>query len=337
MASTIHTMNLLRALTTGRWLVALTVMALAWGVTAGGTVAGTGGLLSILAVGALTLCWFAMFDLSMLERTGTIRLALTQRHGEPNIFLLTPALTTFAIVSGALGVILLMVSFWIGVMALVALGGMFLLKLGSVEKDQPKTYRALEWELVLAAVVLPFVLLRAPSTTEGIGTPDGALTATLIIGLGIGVWMLLCTIRDAGMDEGAQNATTATTLGRVGASWVAMIAIIAMVAFASHASDAGIWNWPVPAAIALAGVIVAWSLGTRSEESTVPVWAGVCVFVSLVVAVELPKHTGVLTESHLQQIDADRADEGESAEAAEDNPVDADADSKSDDSNEPSE
>ena len=224
-------MTLLRALTRGHWLVALTAMATAWGYTGGDWIA-------VPALGAIVLLWFALFEGSMLERVGEARLSLTRGRGSLIAFELTPATTMFAIAATALSLITLLANPWVGLAFLVTLGAIGLLWSQRKPAGEPKSFIGLEWEIAVCAVLLPFLLLPGFGEERAAAIAPGTASVVLCVTLGLGVWMLLCVVRDATGDEAAQNRTTATAIGRVGASWMAMIALALMIAFAAGAAAA---------------------------------------------------------------------------------------------------
>lgn len=302
-------MNLLRAALNGHWLVALTVMAVAFGYTAGGTVDGSGGLVAVLALGFVVLLWFALFDRSMLERSGRARLTLRSDADAVDPLLLDPATTIYAVLAVLLSVVTLAVSFWIGVGLLVSLLAVWLLWIGRARRGRSRSFVGLEFEFALGAVVLPYLLMSGVSAAE----PAGAGAVTLTVALGLAVLLLLPAVRDRASDEAALNVTTATALGRVGASWVAIAALALMIVFASAASGGGVWTWGVPVIVAVASLIVVWCLATRSEENAVPVWAGVCVFVALTAALSLER-TDVVLDEGASVGSADGADDGETGD-----------------------
>lgn len=282
-------MNALRALMTGRWLVSLTIMATLWGVTAGGRVDGSGGVLAILAIGFTALLWFALFDQGMYQRTGEARLTLARGRNAINAFLITPTITLFAIPAVALSLLTLLASFWIGAGLLAVLLGMFAISLGRKPKSEPKSTIGIEFELPLAAIMLPTTLF---SLNGGVGSdlPTGAALAAISTTLALGVWLLLCSVRDEVADTAALNKTTATFLSRTGASWLVIVSIAIMMIITAAGAEAGIWHWTVPAIVGIGGMLVIWSLATQSEENVIPAWAGISVFIALASAAELPSN-----------------------------------------------
>jgi len=271
------------------WVLLLTLpQAAMWS-----TVHGSGRNWMIAAHTLIALTFFLNLDLAALTNGRDPRLSLTRSRFSINTthaeLLRTIAVSVFIIV-------------WLGLLfadvglALFAAAAMLLILIRTDAANlQRGSSRLVLCELVIPAttLILPALLIGSwewgrqldvsvdgSVALTGLDAHTGAMGANLIGSavtgaLLLGTFILLCLIRDLDADESDGLTTTATLLGRDWAVLYALIWIGATISWSAYAVGSGWWlpgGWIIGAIIAVASLIVVWSLATHMHHRAATTW-----------------------------------------------------------------
>ena len=270
---------MLRALLTGRWLIAFMVLpyALLWS-----DVAGSGGVLAALLVVALLLFYFACLDELHVQRLDETRLGFVRQRGRVDPEHATIAKYLFGALAKLIAIVLLFTQFWAGFVGLIVLTLIWISSLGT-RRWQVKTLWA-EILIPLCAIMLPIILIGF--FASGLLTPADRL-ATVVGTAMLAGYLLLCAMRDEPVDRGDGLVTTPTLLGRMrsGLLFFAIAAVAttltirgasAIVAY-PPGSDPVVtvstaWPWSIAVFVAILSMFGVLLTAEREDSLAVGIW-----------------------------------------------------------------
>lgn len=272
---------MLRALLTGRWLIAFMVLpyTLLWS-----DVAGSGDVLAALLVVALLLFYFACLDELHTQRLDETRLGFVRERGRVDPEHATIAKYAFGAIAKVLAIIALFTQFWVGIVGLLALTLIWLSSL-STRRWRVKTLWA-EILIPLCALMLPIILVglfaSAPLTSAD-------RLATVIGTAMLAGYLLLCAMRDQPADRGDGLVTTATLLGRMRSGLlffgIAAVATTLTIRGASAVVSYGVvdmtqdrvfvwmaWPWSIAVFVAILSMLGVLLTAEREDSLAVGIW-----------------------------------------------------------------
>ena len=293
---------MLRALLTGRWLIAFMVLpyTMLWS-----PVAGSGGVLAALLLIALLLFYFACLDAMHTARLDETRLGFVRERGRVDPELAAISVYLFGAIVKVLALVMLFTQFWVGLAAFIALPLIWFGSL-STRRWQVNTLWA-EILIPLSALMLPIILVgffsrgafdalfeQAPTGAEreawmgvagGLLSP-GARLATVIGSAMLAGYLLLCALRDQPADEGDGLITTATLLGRMRCKMlffgIAAVATLLAIRGANAVVTYGgadptqalvmAWPWSIAVFVAILSMVGVLLTSEREDALAVGIW-----------------------------------------------------------------
>ncbi|MEM8834884.1 MAG: hypothetical protein AAGD00_03585 [Planctomycetota bacterium] len=250
--------------------------------------AGTGGWALLIAHAALLIFYLTSFDLSLLDegrdpRFGVLR---GRRHWSRT---LASRARTIALAILALGVaMLLLVEVRVGLLALVSsvLAGLMSQGFGEGDGKSSAWYsRDRFWlsELLwpVALLIGPALLLGVPRWSDATGGIDAAgrlpltkavMGFTILGGLMLGSYIMLCLVRDQRRDEADGLRTSATQWGRGGAIAMCVWWMLSSIWLASVGVNLGWWGWTTPMLVSYAALGAIIAVLSRLDGVAVALW-----------------------------------------------------------------
>lgn len=292
---------ILKALLSGRWLIAFMVLpyALLWT-----RAAGSGGTVTAFIVLGLLLFYFACLDEIHTSRLDETRLGFIRQRGRVDPQAATTAKYLFGGTVKVLCIVMLFLQPWVGVVGFTTLAIIWFSSL-SRRRWQVKTlWSEILIPLCVLMVPLIFVELAANVVVDSrfeaaphsqilnqfLGVHGGlvspAVRLATVIGAGmLACYLLLCAMRDEPADRGDGLVTTVTMLGRArsGLAFFLIAAATAaltirgssaIVTYAGFEADALRFAWPwsvgaFSAVLAMFGVLLT---AEREDGLAVGIW-----------------------------------------------------------------
>jgi len=235
---------------------------------------GDAALPAIAAHALLILFSLANFDAAVLEEGQHPRLALVRDRMRFSV----PMVGTFRVVcAGTLLVLivaLLVAEPWLGALAGATFGLIALLGGGVTGPARAWRLRHAEAIWPLAALIMPAALVRlhADDAAGAGGSGSSALASGVLGGVTLGVYVLLCVIRDEQADRGLGLRTTATSLGRGRSLALLFVWLCAGVMLGAWGTGAGMWSWRVGGVLSVGAMGTLWLVSARIDGYAVGLW-----------------------------------------------------------------
>lgn len=282
-----------RILVSIRWPLLVFVLppALLWAMT----MDHAGGWVSVATLACLTLLWGAMVDGQFLTLGEDPRLALREDRDRFHYESVQLLRTLLGAASLVLSIVLLVLSWAMGVTALIGLVVLVLMGLLDGGRRRPRRFWVSELIVPVAAVGLPLAiaslsaraaLAEALRRDGGVDDqqvreamasisviPAGVLEGVILFGLMLGGFVLLLLLRDQAKDAGDGYQTTPTLLGREASAALLTLGMIAAVAVASVGVASGVWAWMAPVVVGGGAMCVVWLHAWRADGQAAFLWA----------------------------------------------------------------
>jgi hypothetical protein len=225
----------------------------------------------VVAHAAVVLFFLVSFTDAVLDEGGDPRMALPRDRGSFSRRATEVGRHALGLLAAVLGVLLLVSQLWVGVSVLATTALVALTRGGLMS---PAGRRRME----LAEVVWPMAALVAPAAMVSLferrgeaptPLPASMLPATLLGAIMMGVFILLCMLRDEPTDRGVRARTTVTLLGR-GAGQIFMLAWMALaIALAGWGATHEMWHWSAVVIVGVGAVATGWCVGARADGAAV--------------------------------------------------------------------
>lgn len=252
--------------------------------------AGAAAPLIILAHALLVLLYAQSLDLAMLRagqdpRLGPVRDRFRRAPAGLEAARLVVAILLVPTIGG-LAILSTRLAFYAAAAAAIIL----LVTRGVSGRFAARRFVFAEWTWGFGALLIPAGLiatakpsaLSAPS--GGLGMPAPVVAATCLGAVMLGVYILLCLVRDEAADRGAGFSSTPTLCGRAGALALLLAWMMGGVLLAAVGVTHGWWGWPVVTALAWAALASTWCTAVRADGLAVGLWiighAGVAVLLA---------------------------------------------------------
>lgn len=251
-------------------------------------VSGSGGVLMVIAHALLVLLYFTTFDSRVMSMGLEPRLALTRGRSVQSVGVSRVVSAGVGVGVALVSLLLFFQSAWIATLS--AASGVLIVSLVGNSRRSSLAWRMRWAEFLWAAVAVlgPLVLIRAYALSLAEGELEteleagqivvmsaGVLWMSILGAVGVGVYVLLCVIRDAAIDSGDGIATSATGLGptwaRVSAT-VWLVFGIAVAAFISSNQVLGGRSWGVAALFGATALVTQGMVWAREADRAVIVW-----------------------------------------------------------------
>jgi 4-hydroxybenzoate polyprenyltransferase len=267
-------MAIFQALLVGRWAMLLLILpyALAWGRSME-----SGGVLAALTLAAAVLYYFATVDARLASSSGQLRFALHRSRNRVDRLALDTAKPLFAGAAAVLGLVLLAVSPWLGLAALLSIAIVALLDLS------PRRYpmRLVEFAIPLGVLVLPLMIARLVS--DRVQSAEGTVHLILIGAFMLAGFIVLCLARDEQLDRGEGRMTTAVIFGSDGALLFFLLYAASAIGILIMGVAMGLWAWPTASVLPAAAMAAVWLAAMKAPSTAAALWflAGAVVAVLL--------------------------------------------------------